>query len=119
MEALADKRIKDFIVNFLISTPKALLILVFSFLSGQVWTYLIIVYFKGKTKGNTILTQYYTKISIGVLWFSVIAIPLTYLKNGFSLTLNLIINDSLTSILISMLIQAIIFAYLTAYKKEK
>lgn len=119
MDFLNDKKIKEFIVNFLLSSPKAIAVLFFSFFSGQVWAYLIITYFKSKTKGNTILNNKYTKIGVGLLWFVLISLPYNLCTSGLKIDFKIIIENSLVCILISTMLQAIIFGYLTTFKNEK
>ena len=90
-----------------------------SFFSGQVWSYIIITYFKTKTKGNNILSHKYTKIAVGILWFTLIALPFNLIKHGVNFNFNAIMENSLPCILLAIAIQAIIFAYLTTFKTER
>lgn len=119
MDFLNDKKIKEFIINFFLSTPKTIAILFFSFFSGQVWSYLIITYFKTKTKGNSILNKPYTKIGVGLLWFTLISLPYNLCKNGTKIQFENILENSLLCLLSAAMLQAIIFFYLTTYKSEK
>jgi hypothetical protein len=119
MDFLNDKKIKEFIINFLISTPKAIAILFFSFFSGQVWAYLIITYFKSKTKGNAILNNKYTKTGVGLLWFIIVAMPYNLYMHGAKVNFENIIQHSIICILIGATLQAIVFGYLTTFKTEK
>lgn len=119
MDFLNDKKIKEFIINFLLSSPKAIAVLFFSFFCGQVWAYLIITYFKSRTKGNAILNNKYTKIGVGLLWFILISLPYNLIVVRQNVDFNSIIENSLICILISATIQAIIFGYLTTFRNEK
>lgn len=78
--------IQEKIISWLLITPKALAILVCSLFSGQLWFFVIVTYFKARNKGNTYINNILAKTVIGVLWFSLINLPIHLIRNGISVT---------------------------------
>jgi len=73
------------VFKYLLKTPKALAFVFFSFISGYIWLYLILVWLKGSTnnKATRHLDSGYAKTALGLLWFAIVMYPLYCIKFGF------------------------------------
>lgn len=112
------EEIKKKIVEFLLQTPKALAVAVFSYLSGQVWLYVIFTYLRPNMKGKSILDNLGGKIGLGLLWHVVVLIPLYLAKHGWrDFDERLILALVVPLIVFALFGQMVIFVLLTLLKK--
>jgi asparagine N-glycosylation enzyme membrane subunit Stt3 len=74
--------IEKTLIAYLVKTPKALALAVFSYLSGQLWLYLIFAHFRTTGKGKSLLDNFAGKMGLGVLWHGVVLVPLYLIQNG-------------------------------------
>lgn len=114
-----DKEIDKKIIAYFLKTPKALVFIIFSFLSGQIWVFILITYFKAKTKGNNILTTRISKTVIGLFWFVLVDYPIHLIRNGLIIDSENVFSNYVYAILYGLAIQAIIFIIIVSKKKEK
>ncbi|AWI24627.1 hypothetical protein HYN49_01265 [Flavobacterium pallidum] len=104
------KEVENAITKYILSSPKALALMFFSFISGNLWIFIILSYLtKNTTKAVKHLDTYYSKISLGIIWFSIIMYPLHCLKYGMTdVTLENVFNIVWQTLLISLFLQGII-----------
>ena len=72
----------DVLIKFLLKTPKILALSIFSYLSGHLWMFIILTYFKKGTKGNKILNNMVGRLSLGFCWYALVLIPVYWLFVG-------------------------------------
>ena len=107
-----DEKINNTIVDYLIATPKALGILLFSFFSGHLWIYFVI-YKRNNGKGKKYLKSKWSKLAIGLLYFIIILLPNYLIRNGFSdFTMEHIYEISIETILYALFFQSLIFIFI-------
>lgn len=107
-----DEKIKETIVNYLIATPKALGILLFSFFSGHLWVYFVI-YQKNNGKGKKYLKSKWSKLAIGLLYFIIILFPNYLIRNGFGdFTMEHIYEITVETILYALFLQSMVFIFI-------
>jgi hypothetical protein len=101
--------IQKTIVKFIISSPKALAVIFFSFFSGNLWNFIILSYItKNNTKAIKHLDTNYSKISLGIIWFALIMYPIYCIKFGLTeVLLDNVFSIIWQTLLISMFFQAI------------
>jgi len=101
--------IKKTIFKYIVSSPKALAIIFFSFFSGNLWNFIILSYVtKNNTKAIKHLDTYYSKISLGLIWFAFVMYPIYCIKYGVSeVSLENVFNIVWQTILISLFFQGI------------
>jgi len=107
------KVVEDQIVEFLRRTPQAAAVLAISFLSGQLWAYLVLVR-RTSQKGTSLLKTIPAKTALGLLWFSFVLVPLygvscRSLVFHYEKILGLIVPTLVTG----LFLQALIFALAT------
>ena len=107
------------VIDWLLTTPKALALLVFSFFSGHLWIFIITTYFKTSKKGNKYLKSIYGKIAVGVIWFTIIDLPIHLFRNGNIIDINNIFDNILYAIMYGLILQGIVFGLIVTLKKEK
>lgn len=109
---------KEKIFEYVLNTPKALVTLVFSWLSGHLWVYIVLTYFKDGTKGKKFLDGHIGKTAIGLLWFSLIMIPTYYFSHSsLNIEYEKLLSSVFSTLLYGLALQAIIFILLTLFKR--
>ena len=116
---LDNKEIGKKVLEWLLATPKALAILICSFLSGQMWFFIIVTYLKTTNKGNTYINNKVAKTVMGLLWFSMINLPIHLLRHGAEISYDNIFSSYLYTLLYGFVLQAIIVILVVSFKKEK
>jgi hypothetical protein len=101
--------ISEPVLEYLRQTPYALAVLVFSYFSGQLWTFLILGYLKKGTAGNRVLNSVAGKVSLGIAWFALVLVPIFYLSHE-SLRFT---YDSILSVVIATLVAGLCAQVLT------
>jgi hypothetical protein len=79
-----ENKIGEKLVELIISIPQLLIACGVSFLSGNVWLWLIYTYFKKSNKGVTYLKSGWAKMGLGMLWNTLFLIPSYFIKFGFN-----------------------------------
>ena len=111
-------QILDAFIRLIISSPYYLIPFVSSYISGHVWSYIILSYFSKKER--KILCSFQGRLSLGVVW-SAFVFLITHLVMYLSLNVNLesYKNVIFLSTLVSLAAQGIILAVITfVYRKE-
>ena len=102
------------IVEYLLVTPKALALVVSSFLSGQLWVFVLFSYYKKTSKGSAYLNNKYGKTALGACWFCCFLVPIYLLKfRTLKVEAENVFAVVLESILMGALIQALVFLWVT------
>ena len=112
--------IESKVFSYILNTPSALGTIAISFLSGHLWAFIIITYFKKGKRGKSFLNAKTGKTAIGLLWFSIIILPIYYISNE---TLNIeyekLLDSVVTTLLFGLALQAIIFGLIVSFKGEQ
>jgi len=114
-----NKELQEKVISWLIATPKALGLLVCSFLSGQLWFFIITTYLKENKKGNKYLKKFWAKLVLGVIWFAIINLPIHLIRQGIEITETNIFANILYTILYGFVIQGVISILIISLKTEK
>ena len=118
MEIKIPDELIENIVTFLISTPKVLVAIVFSWVSGHLWSYVLFTYFRDKTKSIGFFDGWMGKASLGILWFALIIVPINYMVNDtFNIEYENILKVIYSVVLYGFVLQAFIFICLTLFKR--
>jgi len=106
-------------IEYIISTPKALVAIFFSALSGHLWIYIISAYFVKEQKNKEKLDSLTGKIAVGLIWFSFIMLPVYLITHGtFNIEYEKLLHSVFSTILYGLFIQAIIVGLITIFKGE-
>ena len=116
---IESEELQEKIISWLIATPKALGLLICSFLSGQLWFFIIITYLKENKKGNKYLKKFWAKLVLGVIWFAIIDLPIHFIRQGIEITESNIFANVFYTILYGFVIQGIISILIISLKTEK
>lgn len=103
-------------INLLTSSPYLLVPFILSFISGHMWSYIILSHFTKKER--KILCSKVSRISLGLLWLALVLIftyAITY--RTFEVNIDNLKNIIFTALIISFALQAIILAIITICKK--
>lgn len=114
------EKISEKVIEYLIATPKALLFVVCSYFSGQLWLFIISTYFKKGKKGNKHLEGIIGRTALGIAWFALFLAPIHWLKfQTFQVEPENIFSILLGTILLAGFAQTIAFILITLFKSEK
>lgn len=101
--------IKKEILKYIVSTPKATAVVFFSFISGNLWNFVVMSYLTNNAKAVKYLDTYYCKVSLGIIWYSIIMYPLYCIKYGFTeVLLESVFNIIWQTLLIGLFIQGLV-----------
>lgn len=118
MEIKIPDELIDAIVSFLVSSPKALATIIFSWVSGHTWSYIIFTYFRNKEKSTDFFDGWIGKVSLGLLWFALVLLPINAIVNkSMQVDYESILNVAYTTILYAFVLQAVIFILITVFKR--
>ena len=119
-EITLPSEIENKIFSYILNTPSVLGTIAISFLSGHLWAFIIITYLKKGKKGKSFLNAKTGKTAIGLLWFSIIILPIYYISNGtFNIEYEKLLDSVVTTLLFGLALQAIIFALIVSFKGEQ
>lgn len=102
--------IKKPIEEFLISSPKLIVLLLASFFSGQLWLYIMYTYFYGSNETERFINNKSGKTALGLFWFSIPFLLIYQLKYGIKkIDIENMLSIYLETIVFGFFIQIIIF----------
>ncbi len=120
MSATSDveSEVEGRIVDYLRRTPHAVAVLFFSFMSGQLWTFVIAAYCRRGTRGNKLLQSITGRTAAGLAWFAIVMVPVYALYNqrldfDYANVLSLVVP----TIVIGLSVQVVIFACFVRFGK--
>lgn len=114
----AQEAVEDLAVDFFRSTPIALAALAISFLSGQLWVFVIFEYMHPSKKANKALDNAAAKAALGLLWFALVLVPFYYIQfDDLSLEYQNILQLTVPTLVLGLFAQAIAFAFFAKVKK--
>lgn len=118
MEIKIPDEIVQTVITFILGSPKVLATLVLSWVSGHTWSYIVFTYFRDKAKSEGFFDGWMGKTALGLLWFSLIMLPIYYLVHD-SLTIKYdnVLSVIFSTILYSYVVQAIVFIAITLFKR--
>jgi len=106
------------VLDYLKDTPKALGVLVFSLVSGHLWTFILFAYFKANKKGNTILLSLVGRTSLGLCWFAVVMVVVYYFSfNTLNLSYQNILTITIPTLTFGLVLQAFTLLLIFIIKK--
>ncbi len=70
------------VLDYLRQTPKAVAVLVVSYLSGHLWVFIITAFFRSRTRGDQLLKSVTGRTAVGLLWFASLLVPIYLLRFG-------------------------------------
>ncbi|EGR1045481.1 hypothetical protein EFU54_17695 [Vibrio cholerae] len=118
MEIKIPDEIVQTVITFLVGSPKVLATLILSWVSGHTWSYIVFTYFRDKTKSEGFFDSWMGKMALGLLWFSLIMLPIYYLfHNSLSIEYDKVLLVIFSTVLYSYVVQAIIFIAITLFKR--
>lgn len=101
-------------------TGLLILFLMVSYLSGQMWLFLVFTYLKRKTKGNTVLDNHIGKLSLGALWFLAVGCVLHQVGFQWSTDSSRLLADALIPMMLyGGFMQFLIFILTTVFANER
>ncbi|MUJ26323.1 hypothetical protein GNP82_18500 [Aliivibrio fischeri] len=118
MEIKIPDEIIQTIVDFLVGSPKVLAALILSWVSGHTWSYIVFTYFREKNKSVGFFDSWMGKTALGLLWFSLIMLPIYFLvHDSYTIEYDKVLEILFSTILYSYVVQAIIFIAITIFKR--
>lgn len=109
----------DKVLEYLLATPAALATVVFAFISGHMWTYIVFTYFQDKKKAKGHFDGWIGKVALGLFWFAIVCAPVYWcLHRSFSIKYGNVLECVVPTILYGMVLQGLVFAALAILKKE-
>lgn len=106
-------------LEYILTIPQLLLLVVASFFSGHFWVYFIQVN-KSNRKGEKILTNKYTMTGIGLIWNMFFLLPLYIWKHGWTFEVEgSILQIMIFSVILSGFMQFIISVILVRLNSKK
>src|SRR5579872_7212528 len=72
----------DAAISIVIKSPKLLFVVVSARLSGELWIYLYIAYYKASGKNHQYINTHFGKTVVGLVWMAAVFVPLYYLFYG-------------------------------------
>jgi hypothetical protein len=113
------EELKKAIIKYIVSSPKALAVIFFSFISGNLWNFVVLSYLTKNTKAVKYLDTYYCKISLGIIWFAVIMYPLYCIKYGMTeVVLESVFSIIWQTLLIGLCIQGLVTLFIIKLIKK-
>lgn len=104
-----DKEIYKKLLEYLLTTPKALAVLIASFFSGHLWSYILAAYVRKSTKGSPIMNSKTGRTSIGFVWFVGILVPIyVAVYRDLSFEYEKILHIVLPTIVLGLFVQFLI-----------
>jgi hypothetical protein len=115
------EEIKKAILKYIVGSPKALAIIFFSFISGNLWNFVVLSYLTKNDKAVKYLDTYYCKISLGIIWFAIVMYPLHCMKYGMKdVQLESVFNIIWQTLLFGLFFQGLItFLIIKIIKKNE
>lgn len=106
------------IIRLLVGSPPLLIMFASAYLSGHMWTYLILSYVSKKER--KILYSLIGRVSIGITWFAFVAIPVSLIiyKNVL-FSVERLVSISITTTVFSLASQAILLFVINVIAREK
>lgn len=115
------EELKAKILEYLIATPKILALAIFSFLSGHLWIFVYFTYYKNITgkKGKGKINNKFGKLILGLLWYTLVLIPLYAYEYGQLIRFNYdgILELVISTIVIGLFLQALLLLIIIRIKK--
>lgn len=106
-------------ITWILATPKALAFLICSYLSGQLWVFIIYGYLRSSRKGHKDIDNWRAKTALGALWFVPFLITVYLYKFGIQpLNEVRILASVLETILIGAFAQLIVIIIIIATEKK-
>lgn len=78
-----EDELKKGILENIFTRPESYAIFGYSFVTGQIWVYFLI-YHRDESKGKKYLKKFYSKVAIGLLWYSFVLVPNYLIRHGFN-----------------------------------
>ncbi len=108
------------LLEYLIATPKAMAVLVASFISGNLWAFIITAFIRSKRKGNSALLTVAGRTSLGFGWFMVVFVPFYIIKyHEIAFEYSKILQISIPTVIIGIFIQLVLFVLFLRFGDRK
>ncbi|MCI0560052.1 MAG: hypothetical protein MN733_16305 [Nitrososphaera sp.] len=108
------------LLEYLRDTPKALVVVVASFISGHLWVFMITAFIRSKTKGNNLLQSTVGRTTVGLIWLTGVLVPFYCLKfREFSFDYERILQIAIPTVVTGLFIQLILFAIFVSFGDRK
>lgn len=102
---------REQVVQFLRRTPESVAVLFISYLSGQLWAFILLAYVRSSTRANKLVDNLPAKTALGLVWFSFVLVPLHLFRNGaVGFAVNGLLDLVVPTLVIGLFLQAIVFA---------
>lgn len=119
MESGANEVIKKGF-EYILATPQAIAFFFFSWVSGHLWAYVVFTYCQKKENSKGFFDGHTGKVTLGVLWFTIVGAPFYCLKNDrITVDYALLLDLSYSIVMVSLFIQGVIFFIITLLKKAQ
>ncbi len=118
MEIKIPDELIDAVVGFFVSSPKVLATIILSWVSGHTWSYIVFTYFRDKSTSVGFFDTWMGKVALGLLWFSLILMPINYFVNDtLAIEYENVLKVLFSTVLYSFVLQAIAFITITLFKR--
>ena len=115
-----EKSIEKNVIDYLRETPKAMAVIVASFLSGHLWVFVITAFVRSKTKGNGMMQSVTGRTAIGLFWLTGILVPVYRMKFGdFAFEYDRILQAAIPTTVTGLFVQLILFGFFVIYGDRK
>jgi hypothetical protein len=112
--------VEDHVLQYIRETPKAVLVLFASLMSGHLWVYVITVMRGANTRGNKQLQSYLGHTSVGLGWFSVVLVVLYCCKfRRLDFDYANILELAIPTVLTGLFIQFVVIAVFVRFGGRK
>ena len=114
-----EKEVGTQVVNYLARTPQAVAYLFCSFMSGQLWAFIILASYKKSIRGDKYLQTIAGRTALGFAWFVVVLVPLYFWRYQ---TLNChytkLVNLVVPTVVLGLFLQVVIFGLFVRFGKR-
>ncbi|RFS78124.1 hypothetical protein D0U00_15215 [Leclercia adecarboxylata] len=105
-------------VEYILVTPQAIVFFFFSWISGHLWAYVVFTYCQKKENAKGFFDGNIGKMTLGVIWFTIIGLPFYYFVNKkFTIDHLALLDLSYSIVMTSLFIQGLIFIFTTLFKR--
>ena len=114
------ERLEEYIIELMWEIPELAGLLLASWISGFVWSYIFMIHVKTSTRGNSILKMVRTKVVIGICWNAMLIIPIYYsIHRSFGFTYKQTLNLLIPTVIFGLGIVFVILLLLELSQRGK
>ena len=115
-----EKSIEKEVLEYLRETPKAMAVVVASFLSGHLWVFVITTFVRSKTKNNKLILSLTGRTAIGLFWLTSTLVPIYRLNFGdFAFEYDRILQVAIPTTVTGLFVQLVLFGLFVIFGDRK